>query len=108
MQPRWCKLQVGGRSLSPIETWEELSGFRLLIFLVLVDSDHLLLSYLSSEDPSFSCESSKASLTSFLLTNRTTPSLAVEIPILVQFANLVCPPEALGHSGEQGRSEDVA
>ena len=108
MQPRWCKLQVGGHSLSPIETWEELSGFRLLIFLVLVDSDHLLLSYLSSEDPSFSCESSKASLTSFLLTNRTNPSLAVEIPILVQFANLVCPPEALGHSREQGREVDVA
>ena len=108
MQPRWCKLQVGVHSLSPKETWEELSEFRSLIFLVLVDSDHLLLSYLSSEDPSFSCESSKASLTSFLLTNRTTPSLAVEIPILVQFANLVCPPEALGHSREQGREVDVA
>ena len=80
----------------------------MLFDLVLVDSDHLLLSYLSSEDPSFSCESSKASFTSFLLTNRTNPSLAVEIPILVQFANLVCPPEALGHSREQGREVDVA
>ena len=107
MQLRWCKLQVGGRSLSPIETWQEFNGFRLLILSLLVDSV-LSLSYLSSEDPSFSCESSKASLTSFLLTNRTNPSLAVEIPILVQFVNLVCPPDALGHSGEQGREVDVA
>ena len=83
-------------------------NLRLLIFPILVDSGHRLLTYLSSEDPSFSYESSKASLTSFLLTNRTTPSLAVEIPILTQFAKLVCPPEALGHSGEQGREVEVA